>query len=93
MCLFSSSCRILNGVQIAKAREKVLRNYLEAINPRPSLAVILVGHNAASEVYVCNKQKACSRVGINFQLVRMTESIQQNELVNEIHRLNEVISL
>lgn len=77
---------------MAHVREDALRHHVETAKPTPSLAVLLVGHNPASEVYVRNKRMACARVGINFYLVRMNDSVRQEELIHEIHRLNEVSS-
>lgn len=87
-----TQCRILDGRRVAHVREDALRHHVETAKPTPSLAVLLVGHNPASEVYVRNKRMACARVGINFYLVRMNDSVRQEELIHEIHRLNEVSS-
>ncbi|XP_022672502.1 uncharacterized protein LOC111264954 [Varroa jacobsoni] len=84
-----TQCRILDGRSVAHVREDALRHHVETAKPTPSLAVLLVGHNPASEVYVRNKRMACARVGINFYLVRMNDSVRQEELIHEIHRLNE----
>jgi methylenetetrahydrofolate dehydrogenase (NADP+)/methenyltetrahydrofolate cyclohydrolase len=54
----------------------------------PTLGVILVGNNPASESYVKNKIKACEKAGINHQLIKFNESITNEELINEIKRLN-----
>jgi methylenetetrahydrofolate dehydrogenase (NADP+)/methenyltetrahydrofolate cyclohydrolase len=54
----------------------------------PTLGVILVGNNPASESYVKNKIKACEKAGINHQLIKFDESITNEELINEIKRLN-----
>jgi methylenetetrahydrofolate dehydrogenase (NADP+)/methenyltetrahydrofolate cyclohydrolase len=55
----------------------------------PTLAVILVGNNPASESYVKNKVKACDRAGINHMLIRFDESISNLELISEVNKLNE----
>jgi methylenetetrahydrofolate dehydrogenase (NADP+)/methenyltetrahydrofolate cyclohydrolase len=55
----------------------------------PTLAVILVGNNPASESYVKNKVKACDRAGINHMVIRFDESISTLELINEVNKLNE----
>lgn len=55
----------------------------------PHLAAILVGNNAASEVYVGHKIKACERVGFSSTLVRLDENIRQEQLLEEISALNE----
>ncbi len=76
----------------AKVREEVkceVREILEMYNVTLSLAVILVGENPASEVYVRNKIKACEAVGIKSILIRLPTDVGEEELVNNIRRLNE----
>jgi len=55
----------------------------------PGLAVILAGHDPASEVYVNNKQKACQEVGIISHRYHLDEKISESELVTLIQTLNE----
>lgn len=59
---------ILDGRALAAQRRQQLREQVEAIAPavgrRPGLAVIMVGNNPASAVYVRNKEKACEQTGI-----------------------------
>lgn len=54
----------------------------------PGLAVILVGNDPASEIYVRNKGKGCEETGIYSRTIRMPEETTQQELENEIGRLN-----
>lgn len=56
--------------------------------PAPSLAVVLVGDNPASESYVRGKLKACERAGINYNLIRFDSNIQTIDLLEEVKRLN-----
>lgn len=71
----------------AEAKEKV-----EAIQAKygviPGLAVIIVGDNPASKVYVANKEKGCHETGIYSEVIRMPEETTKEELLREIHRLN-----
>ena len=55
----------------------------------PGLAVILVGNDQASEIYVRNKQKGCEEVGFYSRTIRMEQNISQRELEDEIDRLNQ----
>lgn len=55
----------------------------------PHLAVILVGENAASQMYVRNKENACSRVGIRSTIIRLPEACTQEELENAVLSLNQ----
>jgi methylenetetrahydrofolate dehydrogenase (NADP+)/methenyltetrahydrofolate cyclohydrolase len=54
----------------------------------PHLAAIIVGNNGASITYVNAKVKACERVGFNSTLIRLSEEITEEELLNEIAVLN-----
>ncbi|WP_456375783.1 bifunctional methylenetetrahydrofolate dehydrogenase/methenyltetrahydrofolate cyclohydrolase FolD, partial [Thiolapillus sp.] len=54
----------------------------------PGLAVILVGNNPASQVYVRNKQKACEEVGFHSELIRLDADASQTELLSLIDELN-----
>ena len=71
--------------EISEAVQKRVRQGIRA----PHLAAILVGNNAASEVYVGHKIKACERVGFSSTLVRLDENIRQEQLLEEISALNE----
>lgn len=55
---------------------------------KPHLAAILVGNNGASETYVASKVKSCEEVGFTSTLIRLEESVSQNELLKEIESLN-----
>ena len=54
----------------------------------PHLAAIIVGNNGASITYVNAKVKACERVGFESTLIRLTEKVTENDLLNEIAILN-----
>ena len=54
----------------------------------PHLAAILVGHDGGSETYVANKVKACEECGFTSSLIRFEDDITQEDLLNEIERLN-----
>lgn len=55
----------------------------------PHLAVVLVGENPASQVYVRNKENACSKAGIRSTVIRMSETCSQNELEDVVRNLNQ----
>jgi len=59
----------------------------------PSMAIILVGNNPASESYIKSKIKACERANINSQLFRFDNSITTQELLNTINDLNDSHSI
>ena len=61
----------------------------EKIGRSAGLAVIIVGENAASQVYVRNKIRACEKVGFYSETIRLPEDITQEELLCKIRKLNE----
>jgi len=54
----------------------------------PHLAAILVGNDPSSEIYVSNKIKDCKEVGFNSTLIRFDSNVQENELIDNIKKLN-----
>ena len=86
------SATILNGKEIAKQIQEELTEqvatFIENAGVVPTLAAVLVGENAASKVYVRNKQRACERVGIESQLHRLPVETTQDELLALITKLN-----
>ncbi len=75
--------RALRGEVAAKIKERVAKG----LRP-PGLAVILVGNDSASEIYVRNKRKACDDVGIRSYSYDLPESTTQEELFELIDELN-----
>lgn len=69
---------------IAEQVEKLI----EAGGKRPHLSAILVGHDGGSETYVANKVKACKECGFKSTLLRFEDTITQQELLQEVDRLN-----
>ena len=55
---------------------------------RPHLAAILVGHDGGSETYVKNKVLACEACGFKSSLIRMEESVSEEEMLAQIRQLN-----
>lgn len=83
---------IINGKELAKKIRGELKLEVEELKKKgiiPKLAVIMVGDNKASEVYVRNKSKACNEIGIEFEEFIMKSSIKQEELIELINTLNE----
>lgn len=84
--------KIIDGKALAKSiREKLKEdvNQLKESGINPKLAVILVGNNPASEVYVRNKAKACEDIGVDFELFRMSKETTTDELLELVDTLNE----
>ena len=90
------TAKILDGTKIAQQiRSEVAADVktMAAAGLRPGLAVVLVGHNPASEIYVRGKVKACDEVGIYSETLTPPDTITTAELlalVNELNRRNEI---
>ncbi|WP_202108260.1 bifunctional methylenetetrahydrofolate dehydrogenase/methenyltetrahydrofolate cyclohydrolase FolD [Succinivibrio dextrinosolvens] len=86
------TAQIIDGKNIAKQLRAELRETVDAkVNQgfrRPGLAVVLVGSDPASQVYVRNKRKACEDVGIRSFAYDLPETTSQNELDALIEELN-----
>ena len=83
---------IIDGKALAKkirSNLKVECDELKTKGITPKLAVIMVGNNPASKVYVRNKSKACDEVGIEYQEYLLDEKTKQDELIDLIKKLNE----
>lgn len=86
------SAAILDGKAVAAAlradiRERIARRLARGARP-PGLAVILIGNNPASEVYVANKRKACEDTGIRSRAHDLPDTVTQQELIDLIDELN-----
>ena len=82
---------IIDGKTIAKKTRENLKKEVEELKKSgitPKLAVIMVGNNPASKVYVKNKSKACDEVGIEYEEYILEENIKQEQLKNLIEKLN-----
>lgn len=88
----SARGQILDGKRIAaEVRNQVAQAVaarVQAGGSRPGLAVILVGSDPASEIYVRNKNRACAEAGISSSVIPLPASIDQADLLAEVARLN-----
>jgi methylenetetrahydrofolate dehydrogenase (NADP+) / methenyltetrahydrofolate cyclohydrolase len=86
------SAKVIDGVAVARGLRKECGKRVEALLERagitPGLAVILVGSDPPSRVYVRNKIKACAEVGIQSQVLTFAESVGQAEIIRTIEQLN-----
>lgn len=80
---------IINGKQIANEIKEKIKNDINASKIRPGLAVIMVGDNPASQIYINSKAKAANELGIKSDIRIMPECTKQNELIDIIGRLND----
>lgn len=83
---------LLDGKATAATIREELRAEIAALSPRagraPGLAVILVGEDAASQVYVRNKERACHDAGVMSEAFRLPATTTQDELEALIRELN-----
>jgi len=85
------TARILNGIEIAaqiKAEVAEQARALAAGGITPGLAVVLVGHVAASEIYVRSKVKTCAELGMFSEMLTPPESVTTEDLLDLIAGLN-----
>jgi methylenetetrahydrofolate dehydrogenase (NADP+)/methenyltetrahydrofolate cyclohydrolase len=87
------NAKIINGRAISKGIREQCRKRVEALqaatNVTPGLAVILVGDNPASQVYVRNKVQASAEVGINARLYTFAADVETAKVLELIDRLND----
>jgi methylenetetrahydrofolate dehydrogenase (NADP+)/methenyltetrahydrofolate cyclohydrolase len=82
---------ILDGARVRDEIKAELKPRVAALAAKgrpPGLAVVLVGHNPASEIYVRNKIKACEDLGIYSETMRPPDSVSTDELLASIDQLN-----
>lgn len=82
---------IINGKQIAEDIREGIRQEMEQLKTtgfQPGLAVVLVGEDPASQVYVRHKEKACHDLGYYSEVHRLPSTTSQEELLAMVDRLN-----
>ena len=83
---------ILSGKVFAAQLKEEAKQKVEMLqtkyNVTPGLAVIIVGNDPASEIYVTNKEKSCTETGIYSKVIRMPEDINKEDLLTKIYLLN-----
>ncbi|MCK4630411.1 MAG: bifunctional 5,10-methylene-tetrahydrofolate dehydrogenase/5,10-methylene-tetrahydrofolate cyclohydrolase, partial [Bacteroidales bacterium] len=84
--------QIIDGKNVANQIKQEIADEVADIKKKggkiPHLVAILVGTDAASETYVSHKEKACERVGFRSTVIRMKESVTENELLEKIAEFN-----
>jgi len=85
--------QLIDGKKVAKELQEKIKSEVQELQKQgkkiPHLAAILVGNNAASEVYVQNKIKACENVGFHSSLIRLSENTSEQELLKVVEKLNQ----
>ena len=84
--------QILDGRKVSsEIKEEIRQRVAEIVakgGRRPHLAAVLVGHDGGSETYVASKVKACEEVGFASSLISFDENITEEQLLQEVDRLN-----
>lgn len=81
---------IIDGKRIAKEMRAQIGEEVALLRRKgvtPGLAVIIVGEDLASKIYVRNKERACAEVGFYSEVIRLPETVSQEALLAEIDRL------
>lgn len=87
-----TKAKILDGKAVSQRIKDELKNEVAALAARgiqPALAVIIVGDDPASRIYVNNKKKACEYIGIRSLEYALPGDIKQEELMSLIEKLNQ----
>ena len=81
---------IIDGKKVAEELRAKIKSDISKLagNQKPGLTVILIGEDAASQIYVKNKEKFANEVGINSTVIRFQSSISEEDLKNQIRKLN-----
>jgi methylenetetrahydrofolate dehydrogenase (NADP+) / methenyltetrahydrofolate cyclohydrolase len=80
--------QFLDGKKLSKKILRNLENKIKAKKLRLKLGVVLVGNNKVSEIFAREKQKACEKTGIDFQLFNFTAKTKLIELKREIKKID-----
>ena len=79
---------ILDGKKVSSEIILDLENKIKALNKEINFAIIWVGNDSASSIYVNNKIKKCESIGIKTTLYHLEESITEEDLITLINKLN-----
>lgn len=86
------TAQLLEGKVFASQIKEAVKIDVEKLQSeygvRPGLAVIIVGENPASKVYVASKHRSCGEVGMYSEVIEMPENTTKEELLNKIDELN-----
>lgn len=85
-------CKILNGKDLAKRMKAIMAKEVKELTAKgliPGLAVVIVGDDAASRIYVNNKKKDCEEVGIRSFEYALPVDTKEQDLLDLIETLNE----
>ncbi|NIH41165.1 MAG: bifunctional methylenetetrahydrofolate dehydrogenase/methenyltetrahydrofolate cyclohydrolase FolD [Buchnera aphidicola (Periphyllus aceris)] len=86
------NAKIINGLKIAKKIQKKIKKEVEQRRKKklliPGLAVILVGNNQSSKIYIKNKKIACNNVGFFSKVFKFSKKTHEKKIINLLEKLN-----
>ena len=85
----SLSAEILNGTRLAQQIRSQIRKQLKKLTFSPGLAVVQVGNDPASTLYIKHKQRDCDKVHFHSEVHRLSSKISQQVLINKVDELND----
>lgn len=81
---------IMNCKELAAQLKREIKADVEGLSRSPTLVVVMVGDNPASQIYVRNKAKDCEECGIDCKVIHLPENIDTVELKELIHSFNKL---
>jgi methylenetetrahydrofolate dehydrogenase (NADP+)/methenyltetrahydrofolate cyclohydrolase len=83
------TAKLIDGKKIAEKLRNELKKRTSKLKEKPGLAVVLVGDNPASQVYVNMKEKKCKEIGFHFKKILLPEKTSEEKLLQVIDELNQ----
>lgn len=80
--------QILDGKTLSKEIQEEIRLEVEKLDKKPHLAVVLVGEDSASKIYVNTKNRTCERLGFKSTVINFPETVSEEDLKLKIRELN-----
>lgn len=80
--------QILDGKTLGKEIQEEIRLEVEKLDKKPHLAVVLVGEDSASKIYVNTKNRTCERLGFKSTVINFPETVSEEDLKLKIRELN-----
>ena len=76
------------AAELREELKKKITNFKSTFKTVPGLTVILVGEDPASKIYVKNKEKFAKEIGINSEVIRYSENVEEKIVLDLIKELN-----
>lgn len=80
--------QLIDGLGLSKKIQEKIKKEVDGLNFKPGLAVVLIGEDPASQIYVKSKEKACQKVGFYSEKIILDKNITQDKLLSQIRKLN-----